>query len=121
MKRDLEVIRYILLEIEKSDEDYVEMGELVNTIQSEKIISHHIKLLIDCGYIEAESSGVLSDGPTYFAIDRITSAGYDYLDNVRDNHVWKETKNQLSKVGTSVSLDLVKTVSSKIILRLIGL
>lgn len=121
MKRNLEIIRYILLEIEKSDEDYVEMDELVNDVYSARVISHHIKLLIDCGYIEAESSGVLSDGPTYFAIDRITSAGYDYLDNVRNSHVWKETKNQLAKVGTSVSLDLVKAVSSKIILRLIGL
>lgn len=121
MTRDLEVIRYILLEVEKAEDYYIEMDTLVIDKYPAKIISHHINLLIDCGYIEAEPYSTI--GPRYedFQIKRITSAGYDYLDNIRNSQVWEETKKRILSIGTSVSLDVVKAVSGKIILGLLGI
>jgi predicted transcriptional regulator len=119
--RDLEIIRYILLEVEKADDYNVKLKELAADASTRKTISHHINLLIDSGYIEATKTRNVGNRYEDFLIKRITSSGYDYLDNVRNNQVWEETKKQIVGFGSSVSLDVVKTVSGKIILGLLGI
>ena len=56
-----------------------------------------------------------------FIIKRMTSYGHDYLDNVRDDTIWNETKQKINGVASSVSLEIVKSVAQKIILGLISI
>lgn len=99
MKRDLDLIRNMLLTIESVDADNphkIYIGTFIDLCGNPYIISQHIQLLMDSGFIEA-------DGPFYdddiedFYIKRITSAGYDYLDSVRNPDVWAATKSKLQK------------------------
>lgn len=121
MKRDLELIRNILLNIESSSKNRIYISDLTDDEGMAPIISLHIELLLDCNYLEATPIKTMGCHYQQFIIHRMTSQGYDYLDNIRDEKVWQKTKSQIGKVSSSVSLEVIKTVSSKIILGMLGI
>ena len=121
MKRDLDLIRYILANIENSTSTKLTVDDFTNDAYDASRISFHISLLLDCGYIEATEFNVIGQKYQQYLIKRITSSGYDYLNSVRDANVWSKTKETLKSVGNSVSLDVIKTVASKVALNLLGL
>ncbi|MCT8386140.1 DUF2513 domain-containing protein [Leuconostoc mesenteroides] len=55
----------------------------------------------------------------FFSI-RATHNGHQYLDNVRDSKIWKQTKNALSGLK-SISLDVVSQTAAALIAKSIGL
>lgn len=123
MKQDLDLIRKILLTVESSSpEEKVTEETFIDKDTDKKTVILHFDLLLDCGYVEIKKINKLSpqDGitltVTHYQIKRLTSAGYDYLDSVRDNSVWTETKKKIASYGGSIALDVVKQVATSIIL-----
>ena len=57
--------------------------------------------------------------PAAFFVKRITMAGNDYLDSVRDPKVWRQAKGLLEKVGGSATLAFVKELAVKVMAGLI--
>jgi Hypothetical protein (DUF2513). len=120
MKRDLDLIRDILLKIESLDQRVISIADLGSTTEDEfKIIGFHVRLLMDCNYIEAVD--LRSKEEDIYVIKRITSSGYDYLDSIRDDKVWRTTKSKLETVGSSASLEVVKVIAGKVITGLLGI
>lgn len=120
MKRDLDVFRHILLEVEK-----IEKPTLMKNIlgpYDEKTVSFHIDLLLDEKYIEAHAERIRSKGVHgKYRLERMTNAGHDFLDNIRNDTIWSKTKAEVLKVGESASLDIIKSIASKLILMQLGL
>lgn len=61
------------------------------------------------------------DGDNFYfikSVDEITFYGHDFLESIRDNHVWSQTKNICGKVG-SFALNVISQVSTNIITNLI--
>lgn len=52
-------------------------------------------------------------------VDSITYEGHQFLDNIRDDNVWENTKNVLSKFK-STSISFIADVSSQIIANIIS-
>lgn len=72
-------------------------------------ISGHMDLLIDADFIDAENTGD-------FDYRRITWSGHEFLDSVRDDEVWRRTKDgALAVKGFSADLllDLAKGFARK--------
>lgn len=122
LKRDLNLIRNMLLRIEElnSTKQKITIESFLDLCADPALISLHIELLIDSNYIETSEPiycGVIKD----FLIYRITSDGYDYLDSIRENSIWERTENMLFKVGGSAALDVVKSVAVSIIKTRLGI
>lgn len=122
MKRDLNLIRNMLLRIEElnSTKQKITIESFLDLCADSALISLHIELLIDSNYIETSEPiycGVIKD----FLIYRITSDGYDYLDSIRENSIWERTENMLFKVGGSAALDVVKSVAVSIVKTRLGI
>jgi Hypothetical protein (DUF2513) len=116
MKRDLELIRKILLTIENDEQPL--------TIPDESCarICYHVHLLIDRRFVEGKVAWGSDAGglvPMSCFTTRMTMDGHDYLDSVRDPRVWEKTKSQLDKVGGGGPLELVKDIAAKIMAELI--
>ena len=75
MKRDLDLIRRILLCVEKNDP-----AELPDV--DECILNEHIHLLLDAGFVE----GIETEGDTGWstAVERLSWKGQKFLDAIRD-------------------------------------
>jgi len=123
MKRDLDLVRQILLTVEEAKpgqqidlEDF--RKELPERLDE---VSAHVELLDEAGYLDAIISQELTpSGPRQFFITKIEWAGYDYLDAVRDAGIWAKTKEKLKSVGGGTTLDIAKAVATKLITDSLG-
>lgn len=94
MKRDMELIRLLLLEQEQGEAP----PELAQ--YPEQDILYNFALMSDAGLIDAELIPELGM-PTSVYVRRLTWAGHDFLDATRDSKVWKMAKEHILKPGAS--------------------
>ena len=112
MKRDLDRIREILLEIEGAE-------PLQELRYSGDIDCHQIQLLEDAGFVKAEiyedSEGISAE------VERMTSQGYDFLDSIRNATIWEKVKERVRSTVGSVSLSVLSDVAITIVKRKVGI
>ncbi|GJE52648.1 hypothetical protein GOFOIKOB_5722 [Methylobacterium tardum] len=103
MKRDMDLVRDLLLHIEgllgRPGTNYLLEGwndDMRLPGWEPEMVNHHLKMLADGGLIELcrsqpAGTGVMTMGLSW--------DGRDFLDTVRDPEVWKRTKEGASKMG----------------------
>ncbi|OSZ72055.1 hypothetical protein CAP39_01385 [Sphingomonas sp. IBVSS1] len=99
MKSDFDLIKQILLSIEDSEEGWLEkQPELPGYRASE--VKYHIRPLIQAKLISAvtEPDPNDPDGRVYWYI-RLKWKGHEFLDKIRDEKIWKATKENAAKIG----------------------
>lgn len=95
MKRDPELIRDLMLALEAAcGAEALKLPALPNHGLQE--VSHHFRLLVEAGLATAAYTS--ADNRRWVAI-RLTWAGHDYLDKIRDPHIWRFTKTTMTKAG----------------------
>lgn len=105
MKRDMELIREILLQIERNDSPRNPIQiEIENT--SAEIISYHIELLDEARLINAKD---LSDtgGYEWQAIN-LTWSGHEFLDASRNSKIWDGVLGSIREKGIGLGYEALK-------------
>ncbi len=97
MKRDLDVIRNILLQIETNDIGNRQWVKISIPEIGEAVLQEHLFLAWESGFIEGNDVSSLSSRG--FKPRRLTPAGHDFLDSVRDPEIWKKTKEGANAAG----------------------
>ncbi len=109
MKRDLELIRTLMLKLESLP---MNLGDnrVVTPYDSEmqvegydtNQINHHLDLIHEAGFIDNGRGS----GPAFgFMFMGLTNKGHDFVDSVRSPEIWRRTKDIAAKAGgVSVSL-----------------
>ena len=72
-------------------------------------IMEHIQLLLDDGFIEGK---VMAPHGVY-AVTRVTSRGHDFLDNARNDTIWKKVIKEAESKGASVSMTIFSKLLDK--------
>lgn len=93
MKRDMDLVRDILLAGESWHDAVIPVFPVSG--HDNQTIEAHVKLLVDYGALEA----VKAHGGGHMGW-RITWAGHEFLDEVRDPEIWNKTKEGAEKVGS---------------------
>jgi hypothetical protein len=111
MKRDWDVIREILTEVEglsAEDRDGSTYGLGEDCATHDPTKSEHALLLYKSGYL----SGMPMDtyGCTAIVSPELTWDGHDLLDTMRSNAVWERIKTISKEKGIELSFDAVKTL-----------
>lgn len=120
MKRNLDLVREILLAIEDYEPEKVHLLQSISHRDfsaTEAQNYHHIKMLVDAGYIDLAGKPTLSGK---FALNGMTMTGHDFLDAIRDQTVWDKTKDRLGQAG-GWTLDIVLAVAKEELKRRLGL
>ncbi len=114
MKRDMDLAREILLEIERQ---YVSTAIYNLKIDGYDIatIAYHCKILFEAGLISDYKAQYAGNDIWSFGVGSLTWEGNDYLDKVRDYSTWSRTKNIIKEKGLPLIIDTIKTISSAII------
>lgn len=121
MKRDMDLIRDLLLKIEDGQRSFdlltPEIAEILGESgegrlprEQAELVEYHLTLLDNAGLItiQAKLSGAV------WQIGQITWAGHDFLDTIRDPAIWRETKAGAKQAG-GFSLDLLKALAKGLI------
>ncbi len=82
-------------------------------------ITYSVSMLVDAEYLSVTPIKALGMGPMYI-IQSITWTGHEFLDNIREPQVWKETKQITSKVG-NVSLNVISQVAASVVTKMLGI
>ena len=98
MKLNKELIREILLEVEAT-EDPLSLKTLNLPDHTDEEISYHICLLAEAGFLMAHDLTTLN-GYNWCAT-RLTYEGHEFLDTIRDNKIWRKTKEIAKTAGIS--------------------
>lgn len=108
MKRDDDLARQILLEIEAHDDPLYVCALHSGSDQGERIRYYHLRLLVDAGFLEesGKQGGVF----------RITNAGHDFLALTRQSEAWEATKAGARMLG-GASLQMLLRVAEGYALR----
>ncbi len=103
MKRDLDLCRKVMLEIEKSP-TIDERIELHIEGYTEEQIEYNLLQLHKAGLVELDGQYIHED---YHHAIGLTPVGHDFLDKARDNNIWKKA---LKKVGDTAFPVLLQTL-----------
>ncbi len=110
MKRNVELVRIILLEIEKKEEPLEWITPEINGY-SENEISYHIKILAEAGFVEATE--LSTRGTFQWGAVNLTWNGHEFLDASRNETIWKKTKSIINNKLGSASIEVVKELLIK--------
>jgi len=123
MKLNHDCVRSVLLDIEEKHKMgiFLTMEDFIEDSHSSKFskedITYSIFKLDEAKFTNTTltwNSGEI----VYFSTGSLTWEGHKFLDNIRDNGVWKDTKGVLSKFS-STSISIVSDVASSVILKLV--
>lgn len=99
MKRDMDVVRDLLLRTEAANGS-VSIRDSVET--------YHVRIMIDGRLVEGRiSEEITSDAPRDSYIHNLTWAGHDFLDAARDEGLWQRAREKFLKPATSWTFSIL--------------
>jgi Hypothetical protein (DUF2513) len=102
MKRDMDLIRALLLKAEEQP-PYGPFTNMEFPGRSEDEMRFHAELAQEAGLIEAE---FMMDG---FFVRRLTYAGHEFLDAAREEKLWNKAKETVRKNAGTLTMEALKT------------
>ena len=100
MQRDMDLIRLMLLKIEEvtvrpSAVYSLKPSEFGFDGYSDEAIRYHYDLVVESGLVDKGGTGGLST----CQFRRLTVAGHDFVDSVRDDAIWRRTREGALAAG----------------------
>ena len=118
MKRDMDLVRRILLKIEESPTGRAPREVEIEGYTAQQI-KYHIFIMIEGGLVEGvRTQHLQSPGPEAMAT-RLTWEGHEFLDAARQDNRWEEAKSVIKAVG-GATIDVWKDVLVRLLLNAIG-
>ncbi|EGR0923717.1 DUF2513 domain-containing protein [Vibrio parahaemolyticus] len=108
MKRDMELIRKLLLTIEENPRQLEVEGYDKNQVK------YHALLLIEAGFLDGNVSDTLANTsvvPTFVSVNRLTWDGHEFLDNIRKEEVWNTIKTEFKDASISTVFSIGKQLT----------
>ncbi len=119
MKRDMDLIRQLLLTIEADEHGFATRDIEIPSYTQEQI-DYHAVLLGEAGLAEVTDVTTMGSKSPKAILLRLTWAGHEFLDSSRENHIWNQAKDKVGKIG-GASLPIWGAVLTEIIKNRLGL
>jgi hypothetical protein len=108
MKRDMDLVRKILLACADHEHGYAP-GNLAIKGYSEEQIGHHVYLMMQAGLVKGGDVTGAEDPSPQAVLGSVTWAGHEFLEASRDEGRWSKAKQAAGSTGGMV-LDVLKSV-----------
>jgi hypothetical protein len=104
MKRDMNLIRLLLLETEGEDPK----PDL--SAYTDAQCNYHSVLLIEAGLVDGKIIPNGTSIPPTTGILRLSWAGHEFLDAARNDTIWHKAGERIKKSGVDVTLSLLQEI-----------
>lgn len=109
MRRNLDIIRLLLLKFEGSDKviglEYF----------SEEQQLYHSVLLIEAGYAHGEIMHDQDGNPTCTRVSRLTWAGHEFLELTKDDTIWNHAKSVVAESAKGAAAEIVTSACKQLL------
>ena len=109
MKRDMDLVRSILLQVEAATEE-TGAGELDFCGHTADEVHYHIELMQQRGLVDARIVRDMRGSVVRADVIGLTWDGQDFLDAMRDDRVWSRAKKAIAESVGSTTFDVIKQV-----------
>ena len=119
MKRNWDLIREVLIEVEALDSarfEEIQYGPASESSEPEK--AAHGVLLWKAGYVEGADASSMS-GDAVLATG-LTWAGHELLETIRSKAIWERIKTTAKDKGIELTFDAVKALGSAALAAVVG-
>ncbi|MGI1660137.1 MAG: DUF2513 domain-containing protein [Desulfitobacterium sp.] len=114
MKRDMDLVRLILLEIEDKYRSTAIYDLAIEGYDTETV-AYHCKILYEAGLI-SNYKAQYADNEIYgFGVGSLTWDGNDFLEKIRDDSQWKKVKDTITRKGLPMVIETIKSVANAFI------
>ena len=114
MKRYMDLVRLILMEIEEKDRSTAIYNMTIDGYDTDAV-AYHCKILDEAGLI-SDYKAKYADNEIYvFGVGPLTWDGNDFLEKIRDDSRWKKVKDTISQKGLPLIIDTIKSIANAII------
>ena len=108
MKRDMELARAILFELEKCESAWGPPNDFSIEGYSDQEVAYHVKMLHQAGLIEAEDSSSMGPDGFCWSPGSLTWQGHEFLEASRDETRWSSTKKKVQEAGGGIIFSVLK-------------
>lgn len=119
MKRDMDLVRAILLAVEKHERGFAPGGLQIERYTAEQV-AYHAYIMDEAGLVVAADTTHMGSAGPEAAIVRLTWAGHDFLDAARPQDRWEKAKALVAKVG-GASFQILVSVLTDLARQAVGL
>lgn len=107
MKRDMDLVREILLKMEADNSvEYI-------TGYSTEQVEHHVHLMVEAGLLKGAPITAVGDRYQRALALGMTWQGHDFLDAARSETIWERAKRAITAQGGGLAIDVLKAVLTK--------
>lgn len=112
MKRDIELMRKILFEIEdkyQAGEGYIRELNIDN--YDMPVVAEHCDLLYQDGLVNMYNPRESDSGLISFLVGNLTTAGYDFLELIRNDDTWQKTTQEVKKKKVPKTIEYISKIA----------
>lgn len=106
MKRDMELVRKILLAIEGQESGYAPKDLMINGYTQEQIL-YHVFIMIEGGLIEGIKVNNFNSKSPEAIPTRLTWSGHEFIEVARNDTLWKKAMTIVQEKGGSISISVL--------------
>ena len=115
MKRDMNLIRLLLLETEGEEPK----PDLSSYTEEQQV--YHASLLIEAGLVHGRINCDTTGQPVNTVILRPTWGGHEFLDAARNHTIWHKASDRIKNSGVDVTISLMKDILNQLLKQSLGL
>ncbi len=119
MKRDMDLIREILIATEASSKNPLGWVDIEIPGRTSTEIAYHVMLLDDAGLIVGQD--LSSHSGFVWKPKTLTWQGHEFLDAARSDKFWTQAKSKMAELGGGVGLSVLHALLTKIAMQAVGL
>ena len=124
MKRDIDLVRRILLETEGRESPF-DASELVSDCDNYESVYYHVDMMHSHGLLDADFSRDMNGKVIRCKIKALTWDGCDYIDAMRSDMVFEKTKRAVKETVESTTLgafmEVAQALATEAILNSLGI
>ena len=106
MKRDLDLIRRILMDIQSMPAGEARQEITYAGEYDPATIAEHVALLIESDLIKGEMLNIFGN-TDQFMITGLTWKGHDFIDAAKNEHIWAKAKKTVLKETPLIAFDVL--------------
>ena len=110
MKRDMDLIRSIMLHLESHPEADLHLTEVEVEGYEKDVVTGHLVLLQEAGFIELSVERFGGGEPPLVMVHRISWAGHEFLEAVRSDTIWAKSTKIITSAGLGLAWPLLQAV-----------
>ncbi len=108
MKRDMDLVRKILLAVEDSEEMVDQNPEIEGYTKDQ--VDYHVWLMLEAGLVYGAEVTTLESDNMQGAVSNLTWDGHEFLDLARDETTWNKATAKIRNVTGALSFAAVRAV-----------